>query len=284
MNARQIAHLWAQQTKPKGGSGNFYFVGDTIYSYGSHFPIARFVSPDVVLFTSRGYSNSTSRHKCWARVAVTHKTVHVVNNVLAQTPSEHRANFVLMNVEIESALIGLSRKRDKNSEFDRIKSLADSANAYAMAFKLRQRVVLPDNFKQAAEHALKTRVARDAAEQRRRKAAEKKAAQKQATELAEWLDGKRRHVYTSEVRFRVTGDKVETTMGAEFPVSHCRRVWKFINRMKSRNTDWHKNGECCPVGLFQIDNIDASGNVVAGCHKVEFQEIERLAKLVGVAK
>ena len=178
MNARQIAHIWAQQTKPKGGSGNFYFVGDTIYSYGSHFPIARFVSPDVVLCTSRDYSQSTSNHKSWARQAVHHKTIHVVNNVLAQTPAEHRANFSLMNVEIESALIGLARKRNKDSETDRIKAMADAANAYAMAFKLRQRVVLPEDFQQAAEHALKTRVARDAAEQRRRKAAAKKAAEK----------------------------------------------------------------------------------------------------------
>lgn len=60
-----VAHVWAQQSHSEGRSnnGNFYFHGDTIYSYGRHFPIARFsTDKSVVWFTSRGYSVSTSGH------------------------------------------------------------------------------------------------------------------------------------------------------------------------------------------------------------------------------
>src|SRR5258708_2866708 len=60
-----VAHVWAQQTNEEGRSnnGNFYFRGDTIFSYGHHFPIARFsVDKTVVWFTNATYSVSTSGH------------------------------------------------------------------------------------------------------------------------------------------------------------------------------------------------------------------------------
>jgi len=43
-----VAHVWAQQVQDEERSGNMFFEGDTIYSYGHHFPIARFVKKDVV--------------------------------------------------------------------------------------------------------------------------------------------------------------------------------------------------------------------------------------------
>ena len=55
---------------PQSGN-NFYFDGDTIYSYGSHFPIARHVETKrgrAVLFTTRDYSVTTSGHK-WTVLA-----------------------------------------------------------------------------------------------------------------------------------------------------------------------------------------------------------------------
>jgi len=65
----ELAHVWLRQSQNQGrtaGTGNFYFNGDTIYSYGSHFPIARlFDAPNgelVILMTTRSYSMSTSGH------------------------------------------------------------------------------------------------------------------------------------------------------------------------------------------------------------------------------
>ena len=58
----EIPHLWAHRTQDEARNrqGNLYFTGDTIYSYGSHFPIARHVTNDAgeraVLFTTATYS------------------------------------------------------------------------------------------------------------------------------------------------------------------------------------------------------------------------------------
>lgn len=84
----QLAHVWAQQVQEYGSSSNsrFYFQGDTIYSYGSHFPIARFVKkadalgeyPGIVFFTTREYSVTTSGHKHLVRGALRGLNVLIV--------------------------------------------------------------------------------------------------------------------------------------------------------------------------------------------------------------
>lgn len=70
---------------------NVYFDPDTrtIYSYGSHFPMARFVTnkkgETAVVFTRRTYSSSTANHLSCARSAVSHLTVYELPNVSDRT-------------------------------------------------------------------------------------------------------------------------------------------------------------------------------------------------------
>ena len=62
----EIPHLWAHRTQDEARNrqGNLYFTGDTIYSYGSHFPIARHVSSETgeraILFTTGTHSVTTT--------------------------------------------------------------------------------------------------------------------------------------------------------------------------------------------------------------------------------
>ena len=64
----EIPHLWAHQSQDeaRNSTGSFYFEGTTIYSYGSHFPIARHVTNErnerAVLFTTAHHSVTTSGH------------------------------------------------------------------------------------------------------------------------------------------------------------------------------------------------------------------------------
>lgn len=68
-----LAHVWAQQSQADGRSpkGQMYFRGATIYSYGEHFPIARFVlNGRAVLFNAEKRSQTTSRHQDAVRGAL----------------------------------------------------------------------------------------------------------------------------------------------------------------------------------------------------------------------
>ena len=64
----EIPHLWAHQSQDeaRNSTGSFYFEGPTIYSYGSHFPIARHVTNGrgerAILFTTAHHSVTTSGH------------------------------------------------------------------------------------------------------------------------------------------------------------------------------------------------------------------------------
>lgn len=79
----QVAHLWANQlqSEARNPGGNFYFKGATIYSYGSHFPIATIVNDGTVLFTELSYSNTTAKHIREARSAVSHRRIVYIRDV-----------------------------------------------------------------------------------------------------------------------------------------------------------------------------------------------------------
>jgi hypothetical protein len=72
----EIPHLWAHRTQEEARNrqGNLYFNGDTIYSYGSHFPIARHAANEAgersVLLTTATYSVTTSNHCSAVRSAI----------------------------------------------------------------------------------------------------------------------------------------------------------------------------------------------------------------------
>lgn len=68
MSNKQVAQNWREQTGKGRNGSNMYYTGRTIYSYGSHFPIAyitdyAYDNKKIILFNEDGYSNSTSKHK-----------------------------------------------------------------------------------------------------------------------------------------------------------------------------------------------------------------------------
>lgn len=85
----QTAHVWAQQNEEtldgRSSDGRMMFRGPTIYSYGTHFPIAHFTGKldgngrDVVLYNSQSRSVSTSKHQSIVRGALHGLSVVVVS-------------------------------------------------------------------------------------------------------------------------------------------------------------------------------------------------------------
>jgi len=66
----KVIELWYNQTQDNARTSNgcFYFEKDTIYSFGSHFPIAKhveFKGKKAVLFTKAKWGSRTSKHISW---------------------------------------------------------------------------------------------------------------------------------------------------------------------------------------------------------------------------
>ena len=59
-----VAHAFnlQQQNTGRNANNSLYFVDDTIYSYGPHYILAQFLTPEIILINNVGYSNTTARH------------------------------------------------------------------------------------------------------------------------------------------------------------------------------------------------------------------------------
>ena len=77
-NYAEVCHAWAQQAQAEGRAGRIFFEGKSIYSYGRHFEMARFIDDETVFITTRRYSVSTAHHLSLVHRAVNHKQVFTV--------------------------------------------------------------------------------------------------------------------------------------------------------------------------------------------------------------
>jgi hypothetical protein len=85
----ELVSTWLRQSQDFGqehSNGVFYFQNDTIYSFGTHFPIAKLANApngvDVIFFTTRTFRQRTSRHLQETRRGIrnTHRKVIYVDD------------------------------------------------------------------------------------------------------------------------------------------------------------------------------------------------------------
>lgn len=122
--------------------------------------------------------------------------------------------------------------------------------------------------KRAEAKAAKERIAREE-EQRN----------KERASYVAWINGEDEgyfHANLFPVSFRIEGDELVSTMGARVPLAEAKRALRFALAHKD---GWQRNGETCPVGMYQLDSINPQG-IIAGCHRITWAEVERLAPML----
>jgi hypothetical protein len=62
---------------------------------------------------------------------------------------------------------------------------------------------------------------------------------------------------------------------------HAIKAFRFVKLIREKGGHWQRNGRTVRVGHYQLDSIDPDG-FNAGCHRINWPEIERVAKLAGV--
>jgi hypothetical protein len=106
----EIPHLWAHkvQADARNSQNNLYFENEIIYSYGSHFPIARHINnkqgKPAVLLTTRSYSVTTSGHVSAVRSSIPKNipVFHVYNPALS--PDESLSCYTsAVSAQVQSA-------------------------------------------------------------------------------------------------------------------------------------------------------------------------------------
>ena len=289
----EIPHLWAHQTQAEarnGGRNNLYFEGATIFSYGSHFPIARHVTnkrgAKAILFTTKDYSVTTRVHIYAVRGAIPPGAMvfHVpcVDWPSYRDTDSHKDNLSYFPKRITELLEQAAEARKNQAEF-----IADAhkvrleAEGYCKFYSLKK-LKLP-HIPELDSEELKNL----AAELEAAKAKETARKIKESKDsIRAWRNGSSSvalpYGIPTMLRIHQALDAegmlyVQTSKGATFPLRHAALALKIVKRCRETKEPWHTNGHTIHLGHYTLDSIDADGTVHAGCHVVTFDEIERIA-------
>lgn len=287
-HGQEVAHIWANQhtngVDRAEGNGNIYFRGDTIYSYGSHFPIARHVTHKgnrAVLMTTRTNSVTTGKHIGYVVSALKGSGLPVFHVDPAAEPGDARPEYEHRRMLLVGK-IGTSTRPTPKLLRD-LAALVDEANAFAEFFGYRWRLTVP------ADMGAEVRKIARAKAARARAAAKAEAARLAARKIAlagdieDWRAGELRSLPSDAgTLLRINGDEIETSHHARFPIYAATRAFPIIKRCHDRKSEWREDGSRLRLGHYAIDRVDADGTVHAGCHVVPWAEVERIARQLGL--
>jgi hypothetical protein len=283
MNNMQVAHLWASQNKNYGKGSNFFFEGTTIYSYGRHFPIARFVMNErgnrAALFTKDKWGPTTAKHINFARRSIPFGVPVFYAPELRMNPSPQeilRARVADFNESVEAV------KRSRTSARQIFK-------AHAISREIEELCAFYGLENPLANEETRS-VLQKLAEKRRSMAEKKKSKEKESIEKSVKRffsdDSFHPNRYLMKIPpllrriHRHNSIVVQTSHGAEVKYEDAKRSFMFINRMWDEGKEWVRDVETHNVGPFELCAI-GSDSVTIGCHKFERKEVERFAAQEG---
>jgi hypothetical protein len=279
----EAAHIWASQSQYEGRAGNIFFEDGVIYSYGYHFPVARFAPEfgDVVLFTSRGYSSSTGKHKTLIRAAIP-GGFNVVYCDDPKRSADH--NLDKWRVAVEWMRRDFAAKTHKISRGNlavEIFRTCESAEIYCMALK----IAAPEwcnesnNEMAARDHVYELAKKREAKKAAARAEYERAMGLEAADRMALWLIGD--NVYTGGFHYlptalRIKGDSIQTSRGANIPVADAVKLWPLLVRAKNSGKTLEAGLHSINLGAYRFNSFDGAVLIV-GCHQIAWPELEKMA-------
>ena len=298
---RAIAHIWANQTQTeaKNAGRNFYFNGPTIFSYGSHFPIATILEKDgenFCIMTNRSYSNTTSKHIQIVRHANNLPVIFCENvpsgydikGIFTEKIDSHfhSENIKAWESKLKYQFSKLASARKKEIYILEIQSVAAQIEKYLTFFNLKapkhlKSLILSTDSAEFTNYleSEKTRIAKGKAKALR---AQKLA---HAESLAKWrifgfsrLSSRFENV--DYLRYNAAKNRIETSQHVEIPLQIGLNFWDKIQSIIS-------SGGCVAGGCgdklgkfmdaYEIKEITAK-HIVIGCHCILISEIKNLLK------
>ena len=302
MNNDQVAHLWANQSKPHAKGSNFYFNGATIYSYGRHFPVATLVplkvidggkttERNIVLFNRESYSVSTQRHQSIARQAVNHLETFEwdapsFGRDLTVDRTSVKKAFEAYRKQSEESMLKASRARTyKDLHLRDAHSAIEKANRLLVLFRkdlpyVRKLKPLDDTSIERLNELAK-------AKRRKEIQANRKLEQAWIDHETDSLPRGHRYLLRTRQRMIITeagnaptiGEpkEVETSHGARIPMDDAKTFYKAISRFRA-------TPEQCPsidVSHFRLNKLSSQGARI-GCHFLAWSVMDQFAQSIGL--
>lgn len=302
MKNSELAHLWAHQSQSQGTGSSLSFSGPVLRNYSTAIgELVQTKDGTLAVLNATIYSVSTSRHQHYMRQAVSHLPsvevwgVRQGESEVVPKDAKGRTDKKWVREQIKTSLSKAAERMEKagrarNPDTSHyLESQADylvrNAETLAQWFKVRMPKVELGDLVARAEAIRKQEAAR-------RKRFEAKLLKENAKKVEAWCAGARNefparvervYLRRTQVVHPAEGEPdsvVETSKGAVIPWDDALRLFRFA--LARRKKGWRRNGETFAVGPYQLDAVNKSG-IVAGCHRIGFDEMERLAKKEGVA-
>lgn len=279
-NHSEVAHFWANKIQPEGFGSSMFFHGDIIYSYGTHFPIAKHIDNNLILFTSKGYSSSTGKHKGITRSAIPSGIeVLTVPIVRIASITEHFDNIKYFINEIKTNFSKSERARKYKSLY--LKSGLNhigNMKRYLEIFKIKSK--LPSGLKKAVnlfinmDNAEIMEVIK--AEQDIQKKAElqrKKEQEKKFLELLpKWKNNEVYNLpYYKKQYLRLVNNEIETSLHVKISIETFKKYYSLL-----------KVGVCLinvKIDHYRVTKQD-NNLITIGCHAIPISEINYIANLL----
>lgn len=281
----QVMHLWAHQSQDSARSsqGNVFFEGDTIYSYGYHFPMARLFTNKrgkrLAIVTTKRYSSTTAGHVSGTRSALHGLMPIIQSSRLGLVPSLTviKARF---SSEVETILRISKVTSSARMTWERNRLLATEAEYNSLLKFLNRKpktLLTKDIAAKVALHLdarLKRYLELNTPEMiaKREEASERKRRLKLAEDIEAFKSGST----ISRLRdlryalIRIDGDEIVTTKGARVQKEHALLLYRALKQ--GRDIVGRSVG---PFKIDKVDGLDTHDPVIqAGCHTFRLSDIE----------
>ena len=287
-NHNEVAHFWANKVQTTGKSNNMFFNNDIIYSYGYHFPIAKHINNNLILFTSKGYSVSTSKHLSITRLAIPNeKEVLIVPNIEIYNDRSNKGlhidniKYFINEIKLN---FGKSEKARKYKEMYLRNGLTNINNMkrYLELFKIKSKLTnsLKKEINLFIDMDNSKIIEIIKAEQKIKKKAEierKKEQEKKFLELLpSWKNGEIYNLpYRNKQYLRLIKNnnnaKIETSLHVKISIETFKKYYSMLKNGKSLINE--------KIDYYRVTKQD-NNLITIGCHKIPITEIEYIAKLL----
>ena len=279
----EVAHIWASQSQHMGRGGNVSFQDGVIYSYGQHFPVARFAPEfgNIVLFTSRGYSSSTGKHKSLIRSAIP-STYQVIYCDDPTRGAEHNLYKWMCEVNrLRRDFVAKTHKISRGNIAVEIFKTCEAAAIYCMALK----IAAPDWAEEtneemtARDYVYELAKAREAKKSALRAEYEKAAAIKAADRMQLWAAGENvtmEGFHFLATALRIKAENIQTSRGANIPIADALKLWPLLLRVKQSGKTMEAGLHSINLGAYRFNSFDGN-TLIVGCHQIAWDQLEKMA-------
>ena len=248
-----VAHRFATGLGDHCTGSHMFFEGDTIYSYGYHFPMA-IKWNGKLLFNDDRYSVTTAKHQGYVWSACSHyDIIHCAT--LGYTPGGRmfiEENLKIWKSEVDELTKKMALAVKPQIWMAKILNVVDKVERFCNEFDV---AMSEDFYKFKVDEEIE-RVKELAKEERKKELAkEKEREERMAKEFMEF----KTHWYWSKyqiVRYNAEKNRFETSKHVEIPYEVGRRFYEAL-----------KNGEVKPGDKVLYYRVNGVGDTIRiGCH------------------